>query len=189
MKNTIVIVPTEHESAFFADHGIRARVCGVGMAECAATTAHIIAMSLAGGREPAPMILAGIAGTYTDEIEIGETVAVTSETVADLGRLSGGALTPLFQTTYTGGIVPRGLRGVRSNTTSTAGGIIVRPPEAEIENMEGAAFFAVCARFGVPAMEVRTVSNRVGERIGGKNMDIAIHRLALDLAKIVASCA
>ena len=192
MKNIVIVIPTERESTFFVRGGMKIVHCGVGMAECAASTARL----LAEGR-PDLVILAGVAGTYTDDIEMGETVVVASETIADMGRYSetiddcgacgGERFTPLFQITYDAPVVPDGFRAVRSNTVSAAGGLFAlsAPVDAEIENMEGAAFFAVCAKMGVPAMEVRTISNRVGQSITGRNMEIATNRLALALDGIV----
>ena len=191
MKNIVVVIPTERESALFTPRGIRLVHCGVGMAECAAATARLLAEE-----RPDLVILAGIAGSYTDDLEVGETVAVATETVADLGRYSGkadgctgGAFTPLFQKTYAAPLLPEGFRAVRSNTVDMAGGVLLASGTivAEIENMEGAAFLAVCAAMGIPAMEVRTVSNRVGERIDGSDMALATHRLAFALERIIAN--
>ncbi len=181
MKRILIVVPTEREAAFFARHDLRAHICGVGMAECAATTAHLIA-----GERPALAILAGIAGTYTDELQTGDTVTVASETVADLGRRNpDGSFAPLFQKTYSASFVPEGFPAVHSNTVNTAGGIVSSSSEAVIENMEGAAFFAVCERFGVPAIELRTISNRVGDPVTPENLDLAARRLAADLSKLI----
>ncbi len=197
MKNIVVITPTERESTFFAPRGIRVVHCGVGMAECAATTARLVIEN-----PPDLVILAGIAGTYTDGLEVGETVVVASETIADLGRYSGkandccdkcgdGMFTPLFQKTYATPIIPKGYKAVRSNTVDMAGGVLLasNPIEANIENMEGAAFLAVCAAMRVPAMEVRTISNRVGECIAARDMEIATRRLAIDLEQILKEIA
>jgi nucleoside phosphorylase len=184
MKNIIVITPTESESVFLVERGIRVFNCGVGPAECGAATAKLIVEN-----KPDLMILAGTAGTYSENLEIGETVVVKSETTAALGRLSetDHVFTPLFQKTYLASVVPKGYKTVRSNTVPTAGGIISSPVEADIENMEGAPFFAVCAAFGIPAMEVRTVSNKVGESISKSNMEISVHRLSIELEAILAS--
>lgn len=48
--------------------------------------------------------------------------------------------------------------------------------------MEGAAFFAVAAALGVPAAEVRAVSNRVGEPFGVWRVADACEALARELA-------
>jgi nucleoside phosphorylase len=132
------------------------------------------------------MILAGIAGSYTDRLAVGETVAVRSETVADMGRLSGSAFTPLFQKTYPASVIPEGYTAVASNTVNCAGALAEQPAGAEIENMEGAAFLAVCASAGVPAMEIRTVSNRVGEPIRSEDLQLSTTRLARELAEIIS---
>jgi futalosine hydrolase len=152
------------------------------MAECAATTARVIATE-----RPDLMILTGIAGSYTEGLAVGETIVVRSEVVADMGRLSGGEFTPLFQKAYTALVVPEGYRAVPSNTVNCAGTVIARPVVAEIENMEGAGFLAVSEQFGVPAMEVRTVSNRVGEPIARENLQLSTARLAEELHKIIAT--
>lgn len=182
MKKIVVLIPTEKESVFFSNPDVAVRHCGVGMAECAATTAKVIAED-----KPDLMILAGIAGAYSNGLAVGDTVAVESEVVADMGRLSDGGFTGLFQKTYTATALPDGYKAVKSNTTNCAGAIIAQPAEAAVENMEGAAFFSVCGLFGVPAMEIRTVSNRVGEKIGGENMIVSTNRLASELGKIIKS--
>ena len=58
----------------------------------------------------------------------------------------------------------------------------------DIETMEGAAIFRVCNDFNIPCMQIRSVSNFVGER-NKKNWDIdlAIKNLNLSLKKIIIS--
>ena len=188
MKNVQILFPTEAEAKYFepAANGVRVAICGVGMAECAATTAHIITT-----QHPDTMILAGIAGACSDGLAIGETVTVTSEIVADLGRFdaTNGRVTPLFQKTYenTPTSTSEGVfRAVASNTVNTAGGPVA-PNSAEIENMEGAAFFAVCQRFNIPMIELRTISNRVGKPVTPENLDTAARKLAEALEKLLTT--
>jgi nucleoside phosphorylase len=183
MDKILILVPTEKEAAFFALHGLRAHICGVGMAECAAATAGLLAESLAVGARPEYVVLAGIAGSYVDSLAVGDTVAVASETVADLGRREAdGRFTPFFQKMYNASLIPSGLTAVRSNTVNSCG---CEPNGAEIENMEGAAFLAICQRFGVRAMEVRTISNRVGESVTAENLELAARRLAAGIKEMV----
>ncbi len=78
MDNVLIIVPTEREAAFFASHGLRAHICGVGMAECAATTAHLLAEAFYAGVQPDLVVLAGVAGSYAGGLKIGDTVIVSS---------------------------------------------------------------------------------------------------------------
>ena len=75
-----------------------------------------------------------------------------------------------------------GLRTAVSNSVARSG---AAPAGAEVENMEGAAFFAVAAALGVPAAEVRAVSNRVGEPFGVWRVADACEALARELALLV----
>lgn len=190
MRKIHILFPTEVEAKYFepaldgAYGDVRRHVCGVGMAECAAATAHIIT-----ALDPDIVILAGIAGTYSDRPAVGETVLVSSETVADLGRsdAAAGRLVPLFQRKYTAEFLPvlPDIPAAVSNTVNCAGGVIAEPNRAEIENMEGAAFFAMCRMFGVAAMEIRTVSNVVGQPVTAETLDSAARKLAEDLKKVI----
>jgi len=197
VKNVIIFAPTERETEHFAAHGLHAHVCGVGMAECAAAAARAASELSSDAAQSTLFVLAGIAGVYGDRLAVGDTVVVATETVADLGRREAdGGFTPMFQKTYHATFTPRtlpaGIAAARGVTVNMAGGMgatlsVEGVPEGiAVENMEGAAFFAVCARFGVPAMEVRTVSNRVGEAVTAPNLDTAARRLAADLKKIVS---
>lgn len=54
----------------------------------------------------------------------------------------------------------------------------------EVENMEGAAFFAVCEALGVACCQVRAVSNYVGEPFDGWAVEQAIGNLTEKLTQI-----
>lgn len=174
-----------------ADSGGDVHICGVGMAECAAVVAALLAR-----HKPDLALLAGIAGTCSDHFAIGDTVAVETETIADLGRRNpDGTFTPLFQKTYPATHIPEGFPIAQSHTVNCAGRNTGGGPtgtssgtdscEVVVENMEGAAFFAVCERFGVPAAEIRTISNRVGEPVTRENLDLAACSLAAALKKLL----
>lgn len=122
------------------------RISGVGAAE----TAVAVARALREGYDD--MVLAGIAGTYDDRLEIGSTVAVCEE------RASG--LPAAFAKSYPAVTLPQGMRAVVSNTVACCG---AQPDGAQIENMEGSVFFAMCRDAGIRFSEVRAISNRVGE--------------------------
>ena len=74
-----------------------------------------------------------------------------------------------------------GLPMVRSNTVShcsqSANG-------AEIENMEGAALFALAEAEGVRCGEIRAISNYVGEERGAWSIDLALENLAKTVANL-----
>ena len=55
-----------------------------------------------------------------------------------------------------------------------------------VESMEGAAFHFVCLQENIPFLQLRAVSNYVGERDKSKwKIDLAIKNLNLELAKII----
>ncbi len=54
----------------------------------------------------------------------------------------------------------------------------------EIENMEGAAFFAVCEALGVACCQIRAVSNYVGEPFGRWAVEEAVENLTGKLTQI-----
>ena len=127
------------------------------------------------GRSKMSLVLAGIAGVYpASEVAVGEVVAVAEERVEGLPERYADAYRPTFA-------VP-GLRTAVSNSVARSG---AAPAGAEVENMEGAAFFAVAAALGVPAAEVRAVSNRVGEPFGVWRVADACEALARELALLV----
>ena len=152
---TVVLFPTAGEAEAFRRRcpGVAYRITGVGPAAAATATARAVV-----DERPDLLLLAGIAGVYpASEVAVGEVVAVAEERVEGLPERYADAYRPTFA-------VP-GLRTAVSNSVARSG---AAPAGAEVENMEGAAFFAVAAALGVPAAEVRAVSKaeqRVHEAI------------------------
>lgn len=189
----VVLFPTRVESAPFERRlaegaclkGVKVEICGVGMAECGACVARVVA-----AERPDVVVLAGVAGSYSPRLRFGDTVAVAEERVADMGRveswteLEGERFTPLFQKTYKASLLPDGVTAVRSNTVNGCG-IPYINIEAEVENMEGAAFFATARALGVECMELRTISNQVGERFGREQVEQCAEVLADRLCEIL----
>jgi futalosine hydrolase len=77
----------------------------------------------------------------------------------------------------------RPVRALTVNTvtgTAETAGRLMRKYDPDIETMEGAAFFYVCSREGIPFIALRAVSNRVGVRDrAGWNIPLALENLAL----------
>ena len=171
---TVVLFPTAGEAEAFRRRcpGVAYRITGVGPAAAAAATARAIV-----DERPDLLLLAGIAGVaigWIGEQTGREVVAVAEERVEGLPERYADAYRPTFA-------VP-GLRTAVSNSVARSG---AAPAGAEVENMEGAAFFAVAAALGVPAAEVRAVSNRVGEPFGVWRVADACEALARELALLV----
>ena len=72
-----------------------------------------------------------------------------------------------------------------TGTRETAGRLMLKY-DPDIETMEGAAFFYVCSREGIPFIALRAVSNRVGIRDRGSwNIALALENLALVLENLL----
>ena len=167
----IILFPTELEAAptraLCPDAEIV--VCGVGMAQTAACVARLLCD---GERE---FLLAGIAGAYDSELAKGDVVAVAEERVAGLPMQ--------FSRAYRATFVPEGLRAVSSNTVSACG---AESCGAEVENMEGAALYALCEEFGAECCEVRAISNMVGEPRDEWDIPVALENLARAVQKLIS---
>ncbi|NLA49874.1 MAG: futalosine hydrolase [Bacteroidales bacterium] len=72
-----------------------------------------------------------------------------------------------------------------TGTRETAGRLMLKY-DPDIETMEGAAFFYVCSRDGIPFIALRAVSNRVGIRDRGSwNIPLALENLVLVLENLL----
>ena len=130
----------------------------------------------------------GIAGSFTENISIGETVQITEDCFADLGIDNNGH----FLTLREAGLnsddiddlvinpfpVQSHHRKVRGVTVQTVSGSQKRIDDLagrfhpQVETMENAAFFYVCRQMQVPFASFRAISNNVAPR-NRKNWRIA----------------
>lgn len=164
----LYLFPTEMEAAPFRRLSPDAHVVisGVGMVATAATIAKLLAEGRLG--RGCTVLLAGIAGSYTDSLSVGEVVEVVRERVVELPSN--------FYAEYD--VKPStGLRGVVSNTVHC----MAEASGSDIENMEGATLFAMAEHLGFRAVEIRAVSNRVGEPFASWRVAEAVETLADEL--------
>ena len=164
----IFLFPTDLEARTFCELCPEAEVVisGVGMAATAATIARLSATKSLEGRV---VILAGIAGCYEQRCVVGEVVEVVSEVVSELPER--------FRQSYR--VEPFTLlRGVASNTVSRCN---ADSCGSDIENMEGATLFAMAREMGFRAVQIRAVSNVVGDEFKNWNIELATHNLAKTL--------
>ena len=165
----ILIFPTELEAAKLRvlRPDLDIRICGIGAVETATEVARILRT------EHKPLLLCGIAGAYDHNLKKGDVVAVTEERFA---YLSTG-----YDRSYLASMVVEGLPMVRSNTVSHCS---QEADGAEIENMEGAALFALAQAEGVRCGEIRAISNYVGEERGEWNIPLALEKLTETIASL-----
>src|SRR5665213_189864 len=154
------------------------------------------------------IIQAGIAGSFAESFNLGETVMVKEDTFGDVGIEENGKFLTLFETgfldknefPYTNGWLINNHSFFQNTILPVAKGITVnRVAEndlqnkankekfsADIESMEGAAFHYVCLQQKINFLQLRSISNRVGERDKTKwKIEEAIENLNKELIKIV----
>jgi len=154
------------------------------------------------------LIQAGIAGSFNTTIELGQTVLIKQDCFADLGLEEKGNYTPVFETgladantfPYTGGwLVNTGehltytdlplLKAITVNKVSDSAlqkQQYIHTFNADLESMEGAALHYVCLQEKIPFLQIRSVSNYVGERDKAKwTMKEAINNLNDELSKLI----
>ncbi len=169
----IFLFPTQFEAEKFRTLHPTAtiHICGVGMAEAAATMAQ-----LAPTITNEEVILAGIAGSYDlTRYPIGSVVEVVSEQINELPDR--------FVKRYE--IAPRwGLPQARGNSVNRSN---AARGECDIENMEGASVAAICERFGLRFSEIRSISNHVGDPSSEWHFAPAIESLTNALSAIYKS--
>jgi len=155
------------------------------------------------------IINVGIAGSFSRNLKIGQVVNVVQEEFADLGVEDKDNFKTLFDlgfadkngfpfregklvNNYNGNAIINGLVPVAGISSNTAHGNIksinslIEKFEADIETMEGAAFFYMCLQEKVRFAEIRVISNYVEPR-NKDNWDIplALEKLAESLILIV----
>ncbi len=132
------------------------------------------------------VIQAGIAGTYNSKLEPAQTVWVKQDAFGDLGMEEKEKFTPLFEAGFGGRDEFPFTNGWLMNPHELAAALslpavssvtvnkvtdsklqeqqIIRQFNPDIESMEGAALHYVCLQEQVPFIQLRSISNRVGER-------------------------
>jgi futalosine hydrolase len=139
-----------------------------------------------GRRRPDMIIQAGIAGCFTPG-RMGDTFTIKEEALGDLGVLEGLQFKTIFDLNLTGRNEPpfsNGLlvnpyielldltglpavRGITINEISTDKTRIdwyQQNMAPVVESMEGAALHFTCLKEGIPFLQIRSVSNDIGQR-------------------------
>ena len=159
--------------------------------------------------KPAAMIQAGIGGGFTDKYELCQTLAIKSEALGDVGVMEGDEFKNIFnlnlvsenEAPWHGGKLfnpyielqkqsdlPR-VDAVSVNEVTTNAARIQYYQNTlgvAVESMEGAAFHYVCLMENIPFLQLRTLSNFIGERNKAKwKLKDSIHCLNKELQRII----
>jgi futalosine hydrolase len=185
------------------EHEFDILITGAGMVPATYCLTHTI-----GKRRPHFIIQAGIAGCFTDK-KLCETVIVKEDLLGDVGVWEDKKFKNLFDlnlagkndTPFTNGMLINpwktllsigsleNVRGITINEISTS------PEKIKwfklnynpvVESMEGAALHYVCLHEKIPFLQIRSISNYIGER-DKKKWDItgAITNLNADLISLL----
>jgi futalosine hydrolase len=154
------------------------------------------------------VIQAGIAGAFSNELTLGETVLVKQDTFGDLGTVENNVFTPA---TTSGLIVANNfpfaagwlinaagipknaaLKAVKAVTVNKVSDDIEQKQQLinafnpQIETMEGAALHYVCLMEEISFVQIRCISNYVGERDKSKwKVDEAVENLNAALITLI----
>jgi len=176
----LVVAATARELEFVV--GAETLVCGIGPVESALATAASLA-----GRKPTALLHIGIAGAqrlappalvlgsesvYADVLDAGSTFPRIARVEPD----------PALLATARGLLPDAHVLPIATTGRVGGGGV------CEVEAMEGFGVLRAAARAGVPALELRAVSNAVGEPNRALwRIDDALAMLAASTPKLIAS--
>jgi futalosine hydrolase len=174
----------EQESGHFKNGNLQLEVLitGVGLPMAAYALGHRLA------RRPYELIVqAGVAGAIDRNLELGAVVEVVSDCFADLGvEEADGSFSSMMEMGLVAAddfpfqagrlwnapdqarnFLPQ-VHGISVNkvhgTEESIAVLQQQYPFAQIESMEGAAFFYAALQRGVPALQIRSISNYVEKR-------------------------
>jgi futalosine hydrolase len=206
----LIVSPTKREMESFLKLADRYKcphlVCGIGPG----STSFKLTRFIESKGAPSTVILAGVAGAYQwADVELEDVCFASSEAYGDLGRQGPSGIDPIslegdeMQTEFTlepgwrqiikSDLVKRlGLRYGPMVTVSCATGNKKRAWDLHeqfksiAENMEGAAAAQVCNYYQIPLLELRGISNWVGD-LDKKNwrLDQALNSTAKVLEKVL----
>jgi futalosine hydrolase len=174
MAGVLVACAVAGEVGPWADRdGVETIVTGVGPVEAAAAVARALAR-----REYKLVVNGGIAGALDDSARIGEGVIVADDafelSLEDGRPISLPSGQTVVGTAHSDPALVELLRGkgfaslhgitVSRVTSTEETAVRLARRGAQVETMEGFAVLRACALAGIPAIEVRGISNRAGSR-------------------------
>lgn len=155
---------------------------GVGMLATAVSLTRAISEE-----KPDLIIQIGIAGCFDETISLGKVFCIKEESLGDLGVQEDGKWKDIFDLKLEKSSYPPfekrklpnpwlndfnllklpEIAAVTINQVTTAEDhkqVLIKKYEAVTESMEGAALHYVCRNFNIPFIQIRAVSNYIGER-------------------------
>ncbi|MFZ6693704.1 hypothetical protein [Undibacterium sp. SXout20W] len=191
MKIT-VLFPTRTEASMFQRLEVNTVISGVGLTATAYSTLKAIQ------EQPDILILAGIAGVFPHSpFQINDVVLVNTEVEADLGFFTPNGFVHLahlpidmaFERRHVLSCehlpVPALFPLAKGISVNAAMAPFIDTNIADVENMEGAAFFYVCQQEQQKFLEIRAISNHVDVDSDQWDMQSSIQALTSGLHKLI----
>jgi futalosine hydrolase len=161
-----------------------------------------------GIQKPVRILQAGIAGSLDNQLTLGQTVIVESESIGDLGVQEASGFQDLFQMGFLGKDSDPYKKGYLINPDPTWGMTKLQLVKAvsvneistnteridyyhrilgaQVESMEGAALHFVGLQEAIPFLQLRSISNTIGERNKQAwKLQEAIENLNIELQKLL----
>ncbi len=190
----------------FSNTEINLLITGVGSVATAWSMKHWLSVN----EKPDMVINTGIAGSYKDDIQIGDVVMPVTECFADSGIEDRDKFFTLFESgladpdefPYRSGLlhcdqttsekinnIIRPVNAITVNTATGSAETIIKLQKKfnpDIETMEGATFFYICTREKLPFLALRSISNKVEARNRSKwNIPLALEHLSEKLKEVI----
>ncbi len=210
-KNILITAATAREIAPFLEHycnkefqGTDVLLTGIGLTSCTYHLSRYINL-----KKPGLIIQAGVAGSFDKRISLSEVVAIKQDTIGDESVIELNKLKTLFdlklvphnQFPYKKGwLINPGTALLKKSTLKIVKGIsvnqITTSPQVinfyrkefnpVTESMEGAALHYVCMMEKIPFLQIRSISNYIGERNKKNwNMKESIANLNSELIRMI----
>ena len=193
----------QKEGFIIHGHKIDILITGVGMVS---TTYNLTTKLI--GKKYGFIIQAGIAGTFSNDLLLGETVLVKQDAFGDIGMEEKGNFTTVFDAGFAakdefpftdGWLVNNNkmlttslLKKVSAITVNKVSDSLLQRQQAiqyfepQAESMEGAAFHYVCLQQKLNFIQLRSISNAVGDRDKSRwRIKDAIDNLNTELEKLL----
>ncbi|MEG1607140.1 MAG: hypothetical protein RR066_06255 [Mucinivorans sp.] len=155
MKDILILAATAMELQPFEGLEFETCVTGIG----AGSTARVVTERLI-NFSPKLAIQVGIAGGLTKNLYLCESVLVATDYQGDLGAWRGDRFEPFESEILKCPLATKfSLTSVSAISVNTACTPIISRGSAQIETMEGAAFFKAAQCCGVDFLQLRTISN------------------------------
>ncbi len=205
LPKIIVFVATELEAAVLEPYngepwmgGVEVVVTGIGPVNAAIAVMAAVQRAQANSTPPEILLQLGIGGAIDHKLKLGEVLAITTDSMPELGawRAETKTLQNFRHTIYTSTLpTPDGMPMATAQTVTMACNPLIAHDSArtarsaQVESMEGAPFLQAAHTLGIPALQIRAISNYTTQPRDQWQIPLAIKNLTAQIPKIFTTFA